>query len=170
LLAELTPLPSGLVGRLEIDKFKVAVHDKVAVVAHEDQEYLEYHGQILRSRFRSADTWLQTPEGWRLIAQHTSAVLKDPPAITLTTEQLCAYDGTYSLTKDITATVRCAEGGLTVERTGRPTAKYVPEVLDVFFAAGQPRTRRIFLRDEQGKVTGFVDRREGEDVRWSKLP
>jgi hypothetical protein len=170
LLAELTPLPAGLVGKLEIDKFEVAVHDKVAVVAHEDQEYLEYHGQTLRSRFRSADTWLRTPEGWRLIAQHTSAVLKDPPAITLTTEQLCAYDGAYSLTKDITATVSCAEGGLTVERTGRPTAKYVPEVLDVFFVAGQPRTRRIFLRDEKGKVMGFVDRREGEDVRWSKRP
>jgi hypothetical protein len=170
LLAELTPLPPGLVGRIEIERFKVEIHDKVAVVAHEDQEYLEYHGQRLRSRFRSADTWLQTPEGWRLIAQHTSAVLKDPPAIALTTEQLCAYNGTYSLTRDITATVRCEGGGLAVERTGRPAAKYVPEVLDVFFVAGQPRTRRIFLRGEQGKVTGFVDRREGEDVRWSKLP
>jgi hypothetical protein len=170
LLAELTPLPPGLVGRIAIDQFKAAVHGDVAVVAHEDQEHLDYHGQILRSRFRSSDTWLRTPEGWRLIAQQTAAVLRDPPAVTLTNEQLCAYNGSYSLTKDITATVRCAEGGLTAERTGRPAAKYVPEVLDVFFVAGQPRIRRIFLRDDKGKVTGFVDRREGEDVRWVKLP
>lgn len=171
LLAELMPLPPGLVGRIEIDQFKVAIHDQVAVVAHEDQEYLDYHGQALRSRFRSTDTWLRTPEGWRLIAQQTAAVLKDPPAATLTTQQLCAYNGVYSLTKEITATVRCAEGGLTVERTGRPAAaKYVPEGIDVFFVAGQPRTRRIFVRDDQGKVTGFVDRREGEDVRWVRTP
>ena len=170
LLAELTPLPPGLIGRIEIDHFKVEVHDKVAVVAHDDQEYLDYHGQALRSRFRSTDTWLRTPEGWRLIAQQVSAVLKDPPAATLTTEQLCAYNGAYSLTRDITATVRCAEGGLTVERAGRPTVRYVPEVLDAFFVAGQPRTRRFFLRDDQGRLTGFVDRREGEDVRWMKLP
>jgi len=170
LLAELTPLPPGLVGRIEIDHFKVAVHGTVAVVAHEDQEYLDYYGQALRSRFRSTDTWLRTPEGWRLIAQQVSAVLKDPPAATLTTAQLCAYNGAYSLTRDITATVRCTEGGLTVERAGRPTVKYVPEVLDAFFVAGQPRTRRIFLRDDQGRLTGFVDRREGEDVRWVKLP
>ena len=28
--------------------------------------------------------------------------------------------------------------------------------------------RRIFLRDSRGKVVGFVDRREGEDIRWLK--
>jgi hypothetical protein len=38
----------------------------------------------------------------------------------------------------------------------------------VFFAAGQPRTRRIFVRDAAGRIVGFVDRREGEDVRWTK--
>jgi len=170
LLAELVPLPPGLVGRIEIDQFKVAIHEQVAVVAHEDQEYLDYHGQLLRSRFRSTDTWLRTPQGWRLIAQQTAAVLKDPPAATLTTQQLCGYNGVYSLTREITATVRRAEGGLTVERTGRPAAKYVPEGMDVFFVAGQPRTRRIFVRDDQGRVTGFVDRREGEDVRWARTP
>jgi hypothetical protein len=41
-------------------------------------------------------------------------------------------------------------------------------VRDVFFVAGQPRPRRIFTRDTAGAITGFVDRREGEDVRWQK--
>ena len=39
---------------------------------------------------------------------------------------------------------------------------------DVFFVPGQPRTRRIFTRDAQGRVDGFVDRREGEDIRWTR--
>jgi hypothetical protein len=40
------------------------------------------------------------------------------------------------------------------------------EAPDVFFVPGQPRVRKIFLRDASGHVTGFVDRREGRDVKW----
>jgi hypothetical protein len=134
LLKEFSPLPPGLVGRMAVDTFKIETHGDVAVVAYETQEHLDYHGQILRSRFRVGDTWLKTQQGWKLVAEQVAAVLKDPPSIKLTQKQLCEY----------------AEGP------------------DVFFVAGQPRTRRIFVRDAQGKVVGFVDRREGEDIRWNK--
>jgi ketosteroid isomerase-like protein len=168
LLKELTPLPAGLVGRIEVDRFQMKLHGDTAVVAAEIQEYLDYHGQNLRTRFRFLDTWLRTPDGWRLAARHTAAVLKDPPAISLSATELCAYNGDYRLTPEIATTVRCTKDGLTAERTGRPPATYLPEVRDVFFAAGQPRSRRIFVRDAGGAVVGFVDRREGEDVRWQK--
>jgi ketosteroid isomerase-like protein len=168
LLKELTPLPEGLVGRIEVDRFQVKLHGDTAVAAAEIQEYLDYHGQQLRTRFRFVDTWLRTPDGWRLAARHTAAVLKDPPAVSLSAEELCAYAGEYRLTPAITTTVRCTKDGLIAERSGRPPATYLPEVRDVFFVAGQPRSRRIFTRDAAGAVTGFVDRREGEDVRWQK--
>lgn len=168
LLKELTPLPAGLVGRIEVDRFQTKLHGDTAVVAAEVQEYLDYHGQNLRTRFRFLDTWLRTSDGWRLAARHTAAVLKDPPAISLPAAELCAYDGEYRLTPEIATTVRCTKDGLTAERAGRPPAAYLPEVRDVFFAAGQPRSRRIFVRDADGAVVGFVDRREGEDVRWQK--
>jgi hypothetical protein len=168
LLKELTPLPAGLVGRIEVDRYQVRLQGDTAVAAGEMQEYLDYHGQSLRTRFRFLDTWTRTREGWRLIAEHTSAVLKDPPAVRLTRDELCAYAGLYQLTPAITTIVRCTDTGLTSERTGRPAATYLAEVRDVFFIAGQPRTRRIFLRDAIGKVVAFVDRREGEDVRWQR--
>ena len=168
LLKELTPLPAGLVGRIEVDRFQMKLHGDTAVVAAEIQEYLDYHGQNLRTRFRFLDTWLRTPDGWRLAARHTAAVLKDPPAISLSAAELCAYNGEYTLTPEIRTTLRCTKNGLTAERTGRPPATYLPEVRDVFFSAGQPRSRRIFVRDAGGAVVGFVDRREGEDVRWQR--
>ncbi|HET8644369.1 MAG TPA: nuclear transport factor 2 family protein, partial [Vicinamibacteria bacterium] len=168
LLAELAPLPPGLVGRMEIDTFRAQVHGRTAVTAYEIQEYLDYHGQPLRTRFRSVDTWLKEPAGWRLAAQHTAAVLKDPPAVRLTRQELCEYEGVYELTPALTTTIRCTEDGLASERSGRPPARYSAEVRDVFFVAGQPRTRRLFTRDARGRVDGFVDRREGEDVRWKK--
>jgi Domain of unknown function (DUF4440) len=169
LLKELTPLPPGLVGRIVVDRFQVELHGDTAVAAAEIQEYLDYHGQALRTRFRFLDTWLRTPDGWRLAARHTAAVLKDPPAISLSSAELCAYAGEYRLTPAITTTVRCTEKGLIAERTGRPPATYLPEVRDVFFVAGQPRSRRIFTRDAAGAVVAFADRREGEDVRWQKV-
>lgn len=169
LLKEFNPLPKGLVGRLEIDKFKATFEGNVAVATHEDLEHLEYHGQMIISRWRSTDTWLKTAAGWKLIAEQTLAILEDPPAIQLTAQQLCAYAGTYRLTPEITDTIQCSDGRLTGTRTGRPEVTYQPEVADVFFAAGKPRTRRIFLRDGQGAITGFVDRREGIDVRWTKV-
>lgn len=170
LLAEIRPLPAGLVGRIDVDRFQVEVRGDTAVAAVEVQEQLDYHGQPLRTRFRSLDTWRRTPEGWRLVGQHVAAVLADPPAIELTREELCAYAGVYRLTAEITTVVRCTDAGLVAERADRPPATYRPEVRDVFFAPGQPRSRRIFTRDARGRVNGFVDRREGEDVRWTRTP
>jgi hypothetical protein len=170
LLRELTPLPAGLIGRIEVDRFEMKLHGDTAVTVAEIQEYLDYHGQDLRTRFRLMDTWLRTSDGWLLAACHTTAVLKDPPPISLSAADLCAYAGEYQLTPTITTTLRCREKRLLAERTGRPAATYLPEVRDVFFVAGQPRSRRIFIRDAAGAVVGFVDRREGEDVRWQKKP
>jgi hypothetical protein len=38
----------------------------------------------------------------------------------------------------------------------------------VLFVAGQPRSRKIFLRGPDGHVSGFVDRREGRDIPWTR--
>lgn len=169
LLAELHPLPKGLAGKLEITKFQVVREGNVAIATHEDLEHLDYYGQMLVSRWRSTDTWLSTKDGWKLIGEQTMAILEDPPSITLTSEQLCGYAGTYRLTAGITETIRCSDGKLLGQRTGRPEVAYDAEVPGVFFAKGKPRTRRIFLRDDRGNVTGFVDRREGLDIRWTRI-
>ena len=169
ILAELTPLPKGLEGKLEIAKFQVKLTGDVAIATHEDLEHLDYHGQMLVSRWRSTDTWIKTPDGWKLLAEQTMALLEDPPAMKMASQNLCAYNGTYKLTAEIKETIRCADGKLLATRTGRPEVAYQAEVTDVFFAPGKPRTRRIFVRDATGAITGFADRREGIDVRWTKV-
>jgi hypothetical protein len=50
ILANLQPLGPGLTGHLDIAEFRVATAANMAVVTHEDNEYLDYHGQIIRSR------------------------------------------------------------------------------------------------------------------------
>lgn len=170
LLKDLTPLPPGLIGTATIDKFKAEFRGNIAIAAYEMQESLDYHGQMLHTRFRMTDTWLKTKDGWRLIAEQTSAVLKDPPAVKLPQSTLCAYDGTYSLTADIQVSIHCSATGLVAHRDGRPDVEYLPETADVFFVPGQPRGRRLFVRDGEGKVIAMLDRREGEDIKWVKKP
>lgn len=101
--------------------------------------------------------------------QRSPSAPEDPPAAALGREALCALNGTCALTPEVTTRVRCREGELVSERTGRAPAVYRPETADVFFSPGQPRTRRIFQRDASGAVTGFVDRREGHDIVWRKV-
>ncbi len=168
LLEELKPLPKGLIGNLEVGSFKMELHGNVAVTTYVADERLDYHGQVLNSQFRTTDTWLKTEAGWRLIASQVLAVLVDPPAISLPRETLCGYNGTYRLTSEITTKITCTDGGLSSERTGRKAVTQKPEVLDVFFEPGQPRTRRVFLRNAKGEITGFADRREGHDIVWTK--
>jgi len=170
LLEELKPLPKGLIGTLKVgDDFKVVPHGNVAVTTFVSNERLDYFGQILNSRFRQTDTWLKTKHGWRLIATQVLAILADPPAITLQRETLCGYNGVYRLTDDIKLKITCSDSGLQSERTGRKAITQKPEVRDVFFEPGQPRTRRIFQRSARGEITGFVDRREGHDIAWTKV-
>lgn len=169
ILANLQPLGPGLVGHLAIDDFRVATAGEAAVVTHEDDEYLEYHGQIIRSRFRMTDTWVHSADGWRLIGEQVLAVLKDPPAIHVDRATLCGYAGRYALVPDIVQTVRCADDKLIVSRDGRPDRTFLPESPDVFFEPGAPRTRRMFQHDAHGRVTGFVDRREARDVVWKRI-
>lgn len=169
ILADLKPLGPGLAGNLEIDDFRVVVRGNVAVVSHEDKEYLDYHGQVVRSRFRTTDTWIRTPPGWRLLASQVLAAQQDPPAVRLDPGLLCAYAGRYALTPVLTATLECHGDALLFDRQGRPARRFLAELPDVFFEPGAPRTRRIFQRDESGHLTGFVDRREGRDIVWKRI-
>jgi len=168
MLAGLKPLPPGLTGNLAIADFTVRLHGDVAVVTHEDNEYLDYHGQILRSRFRNTDTWIRKDTAWRRISSMVLAVLKDPPAISLDRATICGYNGRYALTDSIVATMQCSGDSLIVKREGRPDRFFLPETRDVFFEPGQPRTRRIFQRDAEGHVSGSVDRREARDLTWKR--
>jgi hypothetical protein len=42
------------------------------------------------------------------------------------------------------------------------------ELADCLFVPGQTRLRKIFQRDAQGRITGFVERRESWDVQWTR--
>jgi hypothetical protein len=170
LLAELAPLPPGLAGSIAIASFDVRLHGDTAVVVHRNHESLRYHGHPLASDWLTTHVWRRGAEGWRLIAAHVHAALVDPPAVALPPAQLDEYVGRYRLTDAITYEIRRDGDGLVGQRSDRPPQVLSAEARDVFFVAGQPRSRKVFQRDAAGRITGFADRREGHDIPWGRLP
>ena len=72
------------------------------------------------------------------------------------------------MTSDITYTIARDGDHLVGTRTGKPPQVLAIEARDVLFVPGQPRSRKILLRDASGKIDRLADRREGRDVIWRR--
>lgn len=168
LLNQLTPLPAGLVGHIKVTDYTLQRHGDSAVATYIANENLDYHGQPIRTKFRTTDTWQSTPGGWKMVASMTLAALDDPPAVALPPAKLAEYAGRYELTPDIHYTVRVDGDRLLGLRESGKEVELKAEAADIFFVSGAPRSRKVFTRDASGHVTGFADRREGHDIKWRR--
>jgi len=170
LLASLTPLPDGLSGQIRVANYQLNHDGDVAIATYIDDESLDYHGQLVRTKYRVTDTWMLKGKEWKIVASQTGAMLDDPAPVTLGDAVLRQYAGQYELTYDIHYRIDVANGKMVGQRQGSPKlVELKAEVQDVFFTPGEPRSRKIFQRDASGAVTGFVDRREGHDIVWKKV-
>ena len=169
LLAQIKPLPAGITGKLVVGRFDVQHFGDTAIALHVDEESVNYFGHELHAQYMTTSTWRRGPDGWKLIAEHVFAALLDPPAITLPSDQLDEYTGSYRLDDAVTYTIRRDGDHLVGERTGRPPQPLRVEVRDVLFVPGQPRSRKIFLRDASGQIARFADRREARDIVWTRI-
>lgn len=167
-LKQLEPLPPGASGTLSIASYSARVSGDLAAVVHTDDEDENYHGQMLTARYLMTETWRRESGQWKLYMVHASAILKDPPAVTLSTKDLQEYVGHYSGGADLVYLIQWDGKQLVGGRAVRSRTPLQVEIRDVLFIAGQPRTRKIFQRNTDGRITGFVDRREGEDLVWRR--
>jgi ketosteroid isomerase-like protein len=164
------PLPEGVSGSIRVTGFRAAVEGDVAVATHVDDEHENYHGHPLHCQYRTTDTWRRTADGWRLTGGQVLALRTDPPAADIAEALRREYCGHYSLSPGIAYEIRLRDGSLEGERTGRKPEPLLGEAPDVLFVPGQPRYRKIFQRGPDGKITGFVERREAWDILWTRVP
>ena len=170
LVDQMRPLPAGVSGEIRVIDFRAQVRGDVAVATYVSDEHETYHGHALHCQYRSTDTWVKTPGGWRLFATQVLALRTDPPPVALAPAKLDEYCGRYSLAPDVAAEIRRRGEGLEFERGGRPARGWKAEAPDVLFDPGRPRYRYVFHRDTAGKITGFAERREAWDLDWKRVP
>jgi hypothetical protein len=63
--------------------------------------------------------------------------------------------------------VTTENGRLYATRNGRPREELIPEASDIFFRKGV-EGRTLFGHGDDGKVITLIDRRNNEDVVWTK--
>lgn len=166
---QLVPLPAGASGTLKIISYSAQPSGNVVSVIHTDDEQEDYHGQHLHAQYLMTETWQQQNGSWKLLLVHATAVLLEPKAIVLSSDELDSYVGRYLAAPDLIYTIKRDGDHLTGERQGHAAVPLKAEIRDLFFTSSQLRTRKIFERDRSGKVTGFVDRREGSDLLWQRI-
>jgi hypothetical protein len=87
-------------------------------------------------------------------------------ATRLKSAELDDYVGTYSA-NGMTVRIERKDAALASATNGAAATTLEMEARDVAFTPGQPRQRRVFIR-EGGKVTGFLSIRESGDVFFKR--
>jgi ketosteroid isomerase-like protein len=169
MLKEIQPLPKGLGGEIRVVLLSYHEDGDTAVALFRQVETEPYFGQTIHANYLTSTTWKKRADGWKQIQGQVLAERTDPPAIALPAAELQKFVGTYKLKdSEPTYTLTVLDGKLMGARNGRPAAEWKAETRDVFFIPGDNRIRKIFQYDANGKVTGFIERRESWDIVWEK--
>jgi hypothetical protein len=126
-------------------------------------------GRTLIYRYQSTETWAKRTDGWKMIASHTMVVPQDPPAIALRPTEIDDYVGTYQASADLVVKITKTADGLQSSTNGGEPTPLKAEFHDVMFIPGAAPGVRVFERDANGHVVGFLSRRSGNDLPLKKV-
>jgi ketosteroid isomerase-like protein len=164
----IVPLPPHVSGHIDIGSYRLQVMGDTALVVHEDDESENWHGHGLKAQYIMSETWRRDSGAWKLAMVHVYVVPKDPPAMTLPEAKLDEYAGRYKAATELTDVITRDGAKLTLSYNGKPATPLRVESPDMFFVPGEPRFRYVFQRDAAGRVAGFTERREGENIFWKR--
>lgn len=165
-IVQSTPPPAGTVNKLEQSDFKIELHGDTAVTSFTDNLTSHVNGSVRTASFLSTEVWQKENGRWLMISSQTMTKPKEPQAVVLEAKALDDYVGTYSANG---ASVKIERKGtaLASSTNGAEATELDMEARDVAFTPGQPRLRRVFIR-EGGKVTGFLSIRESGDILFKR--
>jgi Domain of unknown function (DUF4440)/Domain of unknown function (DUF3471) len=168
LVADVTPLPTGYSGSIKLVKAQSRIIGQIAILTYDLDETETIYGQDLTARYHGTDTWIFREGRWQIVAGQMLRYYEDPAPGKVDVARLNDYTGTYELAPGITLTVSREDDKLYSKRGERPQELLAPETCDPFFRPGV-EGRRLFRRNQSGKVDALIDRRNNEDVVWKKL-
>jgi Domain of unknown function (DUF4440)/Domain of unknown function (DUF3471) len=168
LLADLSPMPAGYSGSIEIVNAKSHIEPTYAVISFDENEKETIHGQNLTARYHETDTWAPRDGQWQIVAGQVLRYYEDPAIGTADASRFPLYVGTYELAPGTQMTITADGGQLYRQRGDAAKTALIPESGDVYFRKGV-EGRIVFHRDATGKVDAVYDRRNNEDVVWKKV-
>lgn len=167
LVKDIQPLPKGYSGTIKLVHPKSNIQGDVVIMSYDLDETETIFGQNLTARYHQTDTWMRRGGKWQIVAGQVLRYYEDPAVGKADISKFKDYLGTYLLGPERTMTVSTENGHLYETRTGHPREELIPEASDIFFRKGV-EGRTLFGHGDDGKVTTLIDRRNNEDVVWTK--
>jgi uncharacterized protein DUF4440/uncharacterized protein DUF3471 len=166
LVADITPMPFGYSGKIKVANAKSLIHGDTAILSYDLDETETIFGQNVTARYHVTDTWLQRNGNWQIIASQAHRYYEDPAIGRADPKTFSDFIGIYELGPGKIRTISVDGDKLFDERGGKKM-ELLPETPDIFFRKSV-EGRILFRRDDHGKVTALIDRRNNEDVVWRK--
>lgn len=160
--------PPGQSGKLQVMNARFVDAPGVAVLSYDIDEWHDYHGQELRTRFHSTDTWVRERSGWKMLTSQVTALPRPIEGRAVARAILDAYAGTYELTPEIRLRIVATDTGLALERDGRPTDRLHAIDERIFIRHGA-RGFWLFERDSKGAIVRLVSWRDNNPVIWRRV-
>jgi hypothetical protein len=168
LIESIVPLPKGYSGAIKVVKPQSRILEQTAILSYDLDESETVFGQLLHARYHGTDTWLFRNGRWQIIAGQLLRYYEDPAIGKIDITRLDDFVGTYEIAPGETLTVSREGTHLYIKRGDTPKILLEPESPDLFFRPGA-EGRRLFRRNESGKVDAMINRRNNEDLIWKKL-
>lgn len=169
LLDGLNPLPKGYSGSIRMANIQSRINGDAAVLSYRALEEEYVFGQKLAPIYLVTDTYFKRNGRWQLIASHAIVLPSERRSVALNREAYKSIAGQYELTPGVTYTITIEGDKLMGQRNGRDKEELLAADESTFFRKGSIRGEKVFVRDESGRVTGMLDRRENNDLSWKKI-
>lgn len=166
-LPELQGLPAGQSGELKVVNSHWTTGPGVVVHSYDIDEWHDFYGQKLSTRFHSTDTWIREEGTWKLLASQTTALPTAIPGRSVARKILDSYTGTYALTSEIKMRIVASDSGLSMVRGSRPAVRLY-DINDRIFIRHGVRGFWLFEPDAAGKVTQVANWRDNNPVVWRR--
>ncbi|HEY1527723.1 MAG TPA: DUF4440 domain-containing protein [Candidatus Angelobacter sp.] len=168
LVKDIQPMPKGYSGTIKLVRPKSHIEGNVAILSYDLDETETIFGQNMTARYHETDTWMRRAGKWQIVAGQVLRYYEDPAPGKADTSKFLGYVGTYQLGPERTMTITSEDSHLFAQRNGHPREELIPEASDIFFRKGV-EGRTLFGQGEGGTVTSLIDRRNNEDVVWTKM-
>ena len=163
-----TAIPKGYWLKFEIADVELREFGDVAVLIFRTVEHEGVHDQEILVNYRGTDVFVKRDGKWKLAVWQYVELQKDAEPTKVSPAKYDALVGSYVMGPGIKYNVTRRGEKLFGAREGRPEEELVPESDDVFFAPGT-EFRRIFVKDDAGRVVEMLGRRKGTDIRWRRV-
>jgi hypothetical protein len=141
----------------------------IAVATFIHERVTQYDGQVLHTRYRSTETWVDRHGTWKMLALQSTQLENAPPGMPLPTRELSPYLGRYTAGADSLITLGERDGALFVSPAIGAGISLRQVAPDDFVTPSAPWISVIFQRDRTGEIAALTERIEDRDLVFERI-